>query len=227
LHQIFQIHTRLARQHLIQDGTELIDVAALVHRVAAQLLGRHIDQGANLKPGVRHAVAAHCQWHVGDAEVGQLGPAILGKQDVGRPDIAMDDAAGMGSCEAGADVGGDPHGLVNGQWATVPQPCAQVPASQVFRHDVTMLILVLNRKERDNVGMAQASRRSCIAQELVEGCLVCPPIDRKFFDGCQPVRCRIMGQVNEAVTSPSEKAIDVILQKLLSGSQWHKTRSLR
>ena len=41
----------------------------------------------------------------GEAEVGHLGDALAGDEDIARLDVAMDDAAGVGVLEGGADLG--------------------------------------------------------------------------------------------------------------------------
>ena len=50
---------------------------------------------------------------LGDAEVGQDG-AIAVEEDVGRLDVAVDHAAGVGVIEGGADLGDEVDRLVEG-----------------------------------------------------------------------------------------------------------------
>ena len=61
---------------------------------AGRLFGRHVAGGAQDRAGARLVrVGLHL---LGQAEVGDLGLIVLVEQDVGRLQIAMDDAACVG-----------------------------------------------------------------------------------------------------------------------------------
>ena len=53
--------------------------------------------------------------HVRAPKVGDLGHAVLGQQDIGRLDVAVDDAARMQRCEAFGDAAQDVACIVEGQ----------------------------------------------------------------------------------------------------------------
>src|SRR5262249_60804925 len=60
---------------------------------AAGVLGGHVGGRAEDGAGARRAVAAEA---LGQSEVGDLGPAVGVEQDVGRLEVAVDDAGLVG-----------------------------------------------------------------------------------------------------------------------------------
>ena len=86
-----------AGQQFIADRAQRIHVAARIGiaRVALQLFGAHVGQGAHHLPDLGH-VAADFAMQAGDAEVEDLRLPVLVHQHVGRLQVAMDDAALVG-----------------------------------------------------------------------------------------------------------------------------------
>ena len=108
--ECFDIKGGLAGEQLIEQCAESIDVAAGVCiRDIRELLRRHVKRGANEDAGPRGLSEAGIALGVhglGDAEVDDLrhGPPVhLGDEDVGRLQVAMDDAFLMGVVDAEAD----------------------------------------------------------------------------------------------------------------------------
>ena len=91
-----------ARQQLVGHGAHGKNVAAGIHRLAGNLLGRHVLRRADDHAGHRHArrlVAMR------DAEIEEAQHArALGDQQVGGLHVAMDDAALVGVTEAGTEL---------------------------------------------------------------------------------------------------------------------------
>ena len=79
----------LAREQLVEDDTERVDVRVLVHTLALRLLGRDVVGRPEHGPGLRHSVL-HVE-RAGDAEVGHLRLAVAVQQDVLRLDVAVDE----------------------------------------------------------------------------------------------------------------------------------------
>ena len=72
----------------------------------------------------------------GNPEVGDLHPPVLGDQDVGGLDIAMDDAASVGGRDCASHVGGDTRRLARRQRAVSAQERGQVLAIDIVHDDV-------------------------------------------------------------------------------------------
>ena len=97
------------REHLVQDGPEAEQVRALIRGLTPDLLGRHVPDGAKnrallgvrLRRGERLAGSQrHRRHQLGDAEVEDLQPSLLGDEEVLRLQVAMDDAFLVRSREA-------------------------------------------------------------------------------------------------------------------------------
>ena len=91
-----------AGEQLVENRAETEDVAALVERRACGLLGRHIGRSARAPPGGSHGGIRVGVHGLRKPEVEQLGRTLLGHHDVGRLQVAMQDAAACASWSASA-----------------------------------------------------------------------------------------------------------------------------
>ena len=99
---------RLAAERLVEHGPEGVDVGAGVDRAALDLLrGQVLHRAEQL----RRAGQVGLVEDLGDAEVGDEDPAVVGQQDVRRLHVAVDDARLVGAREGGGDLGADVHDL--------------------------------------------------------------------------------------------------------------------
>ncbi len=91
----------LAREHLVGDDAQGVQIARLPGRASRDLLGGEVFRRADDHPGLgdagRRALA-------GDPEVHDLGQSFPGQEDVAGLDVAVDDALGVGGGEARADL---------------------------------------------------------------------------------------------------------------------------
>ncbi len=97
---------------LVEHDAEREDVAAEVELVAQDLLRAHVARRAHAGAGlgqVAQRVVA------GDAEVHQLHLALVGDDDVGRLDVAVDDAAEVRVVERTRDLQRDDRGHLHRQ----------------------------------------------------------------------------------------------------------------
>jgi len=116
----------LAREHLVEHGAESEDVAALVHGLAAGLLGAHVRGGAK-QDGAAGEGGGGQGWRLGGvggggivgegfgkAEVEHLDLALGGDLDVRRLQVAVDDAALVGLFEGVDELTQDGGDFVRG-----------------------------------------------------------------------------------------------------------------
>jgi hypothetical protein len=78
----------LPAEELVEDHARREDVAAAVELLAPDLLRAHVVDGADHHPRLGDSGAAE----LGDAEVHDLGRAVLEQADVGGLDVAVHDA---------------------------------------------------------------------------------------------------------------------------------------
>src|SRR5262249_17797017 len=78
---VIAIERSRTREELVEDQTEAEHVAATIDRVAATLLGRHVDEFAADGAGTRDRYLGFC---LRDPEVDELDRTLEGNEDVGR-----------------------------------------------------------------------------------------------------------------------------------------------
>src|SRR5262249_4536601 len=83
-------------QTLVEDGTQGIDVGCGRYLIggSADLLGRHVTWRPQDLALPRYGVLSLQE--LGQPKIGDLGDPVLGKQDVGRLQVTVDDSALMG-----------------------------------------------------------------------------------------------------------------------------------
>ena len=120
-----------AAQHLVEHDAEAVEVGAAVDRLGLDLLGRQVLGGAEERPLLGEVGRLG---GLGDAEVADLHPAVLGQQDVGGLDVAVDEAGGVGDRQRAGDLGGDVGGDPRVDLAVV-EPGAQGLAAHQLHDD--------------------------------------------------------------------------------------------
>ena len=115
------LERHLAREQLIDDDRQRVEVAAAIERLAARLLGRHIG-GRTLHEGVALAFAAPAPR---EAKIDDLGHEPAGgggaQEDVRGLDVAMDDVVAVGLREGLRDLAGEVHHLLDGERGALAQ----------------------------------------------------------------------------------------------------------
>ena len=149
-----------AGHHLVQHRPEAEDVASGIHPSAAGLLRRHIRRSPGNRPrrAQRHIrcvrqrrfIRAFTSTQFGQTEVEHLHGTIRADHDVGRFQIAMDDAARVRSGQSVCDRNG------NTQHLSEPHPvprneCIEALPANVLHHDEVDAVGGLDFVNRDDV----------------------------------------------------------------------------
>ena len=115
---------------------------------------------------------------LGEAEVGDLHPALAVEEDVGGFDIAVDDAVVVGVGEGVEDVGGDVDGLLLGEFpAVVLEVLVDVHAIDELHDEVELAVRGFPEVvDRDDRGVVEVGHRLRLALEACDEVhLVLPP----------------------------------------------------
>ena len=96
-----------ARQQLVEHDAEREEVRAPVELLALDLLGRHVRRAADHVARARQ-LGGRGLGELADPEVGDLDPAVLRHEDVGRLDVAVQHAALVRVPERFGDLADDP-----------------------------------------------------------------------------------------------------------------------
>ncbi len=156
-----------ARHRLVQQHAQRPDVDAGPEAAPLYLLGRHVMGRAHHAAGDGQVLAVQ---QLGDAEVGQHHAALGLDQDVGRLQIAVNDALAVGVVDGAGDRLQDLHPLVHRQ--ARPQ-LGQRPPGDEIHHDVVGADLV----HRHDVRVVQPRRRRGLDPQAI-GRAVAQDLDR-------------------------------------------------
>ena len=122
-----------ADQALEGDDAEGVDVGRRGRGAALRLLGRDVGRRAHHLAGLREG---HPLGGAGDAEVGDLDPAVGGDEEVRGLDVAVDDAGGVRHAEGLGRLGEQVAGRLGVEGGTGPQERRERLALDELHHEV-------------------------------------------------------------------------------------------
>jgi len=158
----------LADEKEIQKPAQGVDIRGdgLRAVIAAELLGCGEGQVAN-GGGIGDApgIGADCR---GDAEVCDFGNSVLGEQDVGRLEVAVNNASKVGGVHATADLRDKLRGLAGGQrFGAFGEPLGQIAIVDVLVEDVVHARIVGGAiEDAYDVGVADTAGLACLGRGL-------------------------------------------------------------
>ena len=194
-------------EQLVKHDAEREHVGAAVGELAPHLLGRHVVRRAGA--GVR-VVALLPVRDAGNAEVEHawLGPAD--HEDVGRLDVAVDHALGVGEGERVGDATDDERRLRRRRAPAFLAQLAQVAALQEFHRDVGALVADAGIEDGDDVRMAQAAGGARFVQEqrIERFALLVGDLDVERLDRDQARQQRIVGREDGAQAALAELVLE-------------------
>ncbi len=150
-------------EHLVPHDTERVDVARAGRRPAEGLLGSEVVRRAEhlTGAGVPGAVDG-----AGDAEVGELDPALGREQDVGRLDVAVHDAGGVRGGQGQRSLSEDRAGLLRRHRAAGDELRERLSLDELH-HEVGVAAVLAVVVDRRDVGMRQGCGMPCLIPEAV------------------------------------------------------------
>jgi hypothetical protein len=190
------------RQHPVEDDPERIDIGCGSNRFALRLLGRHVRGRTHQGAGVREGVRAG---HTGDAEVGDLGAALLVEHDVRRLQITVDQAPVMRVREPRCDLAGDSVALCVVQRPPRGEPVFQRAAGKVLEDHVPPSVCAPVVEEPADVRMGE--RRDCLGLALEAlGIGFCPEQLQRDL----PVELRVVRQPHLRHSADAELPLETV-----------------
>ncbi len=164
-HVVADVVRRVADEGVEERGAERPHVAGGAGLLARRHLGREVGRRAGDHAGLGEGGVGP---GAGDAEVGDLGLAVGGDQDVRRLDVAVDDPAVVGRGERVGDLGDQAGGGVRGERTLLLDDLREVAALDVL-HDEPVLVAV-DREVEDghDVGVVEGRRVTRLALGALE-----------------------------------------------------------
>lgn len=210
------LERELAGDHAVKDDAERVDVGAAVDAMALslRLFGRHVvGRAGDLAAGAPvHAGAGRAEREAEVHEDGDVRLTAARHDDVGRFDVAVDDALGVGG---GEPVGDDGDREFPAR-PMVEHPVVQVLAFQKFGNDEQAVVVASDVVHRDDVGVADLRHLAGFLQKRVgvhaAGQQAGP--DDRDLDGDVAPEGFVPTQIDDAERAATKRAIDGVATDL-------------
>jgi hypothetical protein len=180
----------------VEDGAEAVDVAGGGHRAAPArgLLGRHVGRRPQDRPALRQlAVAADPP---GQPEVADVGLAVVIDQDVGRLEVAVEDAALMRVVHRLGGLGHQPcRGARVG--GVVGQPLLEARPADELHGEVAPPVVLADLEDRHDVRVVQQRDRLGLVLEPSQFVIAGQDVGPEHLEGDGPIEADLAGAVDD------------------------------
>ena len=210
----------LAGEKLVEEAAEGVYIGAGVDRLTGDLLRGDIVEGADEAAGLGQARLGGNV--AGDAEVGDvgvLGTGLAAEQDVGRLDVAVDEASGVDRVEPVADLGDQGGRLLGAEPADLRQPPAQIGAADVAHRDPGDPALFARGVDRDDVRMLDRGSDPRLLGEAPGEDLIRRRLGGDQLQRHLPFQARLQRQIEDPHPAAAEAALDPVPGKLVAASE--------
>jgi hypothetical protein len=182
----------LSGEHLVEHDPQRPDVGPMVEPLSPGLLGRHVGHRAECRPALGQRDAPR---ELGQPEVHDLGPAVLGDHDVGALDVPVDDAARVGLAQSRGDLGGDVQGF-GGLERAPSDPVPQGLALDVLHGDEGALVAFPGLVDDADIGMGERRRGLGLPQEPLFEIGQLRKLRRQELEGHRALELEVLGLVD-------------------------------
>ena len=202
---------RLAREGLVEEAAERVDVRAAVDVLAADLLGRDVVGGAERAAGAERGcgvaeVAAQ-------PEVGQVDVAVLVEQHVRGLHVTVHQSTGVSGVEGARDLLHDPDGP-GGLERPAAQHDLQVAADDEAHHDVQLPVDLARVVDRHHVRMLQRRRHPRLRQKPLPERHVLGEMRRQQLQRHITIERQITRPIDNPHPTPTQQRLQPITGKL-------------
>ncbi len=206
----------LPGQALDQHAAQRVDVGPAVHRLAPDLLGRHVIDGPHELAGlgqrgpVRHSPD---QPEVGQVHV--LGPRCLalGQQDVRRLHVAVDQPAVVGRVQRARHLCDDRRRPDRVDGPELADERAEVGPLDVAHGDEQLAVGLAGLVDGDDVRVFERCRGLRLADEPLTEAGILGELGGQDLEGDPPFQPVVQGQIDDAHPPAPEHRLDAISSK--------------
>ena len=198
-----------AGDHFEEGDTEGVDVGAVVRRLVEALLGRKIARGAHEHPG--RGQAGRGGAHQGETEVGDLDQPAVGDHEVGGFDVPVDHPLGMGVLQTGRRLEDQAGGLGGRDLALGLDHPLDAGAVDILHHEVVVALILGDRVDLDDVGMAQGGGALRLPDESLDVFGVLLEVVSEQLDGDESIEGFLVGLEDDAHPTAAEFRHDLVV----------------
>ncbi len=191
----------LPRDHLVERHAERPDVGPVIDPPAARLLRRHVGHRADRRALSR---SARLTGERRQAEVEDLGPAVLCDEDVGGLDVAVDDAPAVRLGEAPCDP--EPELRDVGELERTPlHPFLECLALVAGHGDEEPAVVrLVDVVDGADVRVIERRRGARLLDEALLGVLVPRQLGGEELEGDGPLEAGVLGAVHDTHAALTE-----------------------
>jgi hypothetical protein len=221
--------------HLVQDHPEGEKIGAWIKILTARLLGRHIRNRADRRADLTGELLRGLQVvrttlgqprrQLGETEVEDLDVAAVGQKDVGRLDIAVQDAIDVRVLQRIRDLSAEVEQQGERQRVSRQLGVERLALEQLHGQEELSILLVKTVDGAD-IGVVQARGGACLATKALRRLAVLGVGVRQHLQRDQPSQPSVLGLVDNAHPAGAQLIEDLVLAECLADLQRHLTRDL-
>lgn len=140
----------------------------------------------------------------GQPHVENLDRTLPVQQQIGRLDVAVDDALGVGVGKATGGLNDHPQRLVDRQRSMLDDDVGQVSTVNVFHHQVVDAVLLVSIVGGDDIGMVESGSSLHLLVEPLDGVFGIDCLGRKNLQSNHPLHPSVQGLVDLAHTASTD-----------------------
>ena len=202
-----------ARRHLVEDHAERVNVGAGIPLLAAHLLGRHVGERAEDRPGPRQVGGGVGRvQEPGQAEIEDLRHPGRRQHDVSGFQVAMQEAQTVRGLECVTDLRAETHQLVQPH-GTLPQSRLERASRDVFHDEEVQAVLRVEVEDGRNAGVREAGQDVRLAAESVPRGGVRKRAAQEYLDRDVAVEVQIVRAVHLAHAALAERLENAVMGK--------------
>ena len=198
---------------MAQHHAEGEDVRALIRRLATGLLRSHVGDGADEfsieQAGGARLVVRPSFVQASQAEIEDLGAAVVAEKDIARLQIAMDHAGPVSRIQGFANLQGELEGFADGKSAG-RNGIVQSLAGEILHHQARLAATLHHVVDGDDTGMVERRGEPGFAKERGRhGRIV--HFGAHHFDGDLAAQAEITPAVDNAHATSSEPSRNLVV----------------
>ena len=201
LREVLAFERALAREELVEEQPERIDVAARRDLVTSELLWRHVGGRAGANRFARRA---------SEAEVGDSDLARAVEHHVGGLEVAMDHAALVRGGEARADLPRDLERSSFREAADAAQERRQIFAVDVFHRQERRSLDLVDVVDAAHIGVRHLPCQPDLGVELCQPRRVLVDVRRQKLERDRLAELQVVGAIDLAHAAAAEASNDAV-----------------